>query len=68
MSGSQDYNKINYKLPTAIVIGGEGKGLSDLTRKRCDFIVRIPMKGRVGSLNTSVATAVVMYEASRQRS
>ncbi len=68
MSGTQDYTKIDYKLPTAIVIGGEGKGLSDLTKKRCDSIVSIPMKGKVSSLNASVASALVMYEASRQRS
>jgi 23S rRNA (guanosine2251-2'-O)-methyltransferase len=68
MAGSTDYTKIDYKLPTAIVIGGEGKGLSDLTKKRCDTIASIPMKGKISSLNASVATAIVMYEAFRQRS
>ena len=67
MAGSTDYNKIDYKIPTAIVIGNEGAGLSDLVRKRCDTIVSIPMKGKIGSLNASVATAIVMYEAFRQR-
>jgi 23S rRNA (guanosine2251-2'-O)-methyltransferase len=54
-------------LPTAIVIGGEGKGLSTLVRKRCDAIASIPMKGKIASLNASVAAAVIMYEALRQR-
>jgi 23S rRNA (guanosine2251-2'-O)-methyltransferase len=68
ISGKQDYTGIDYKLPVAIVIGGEDKGLSELVRKRCDSLAFIPMKGRIGSLNASVATAVVMYEAYRQRS
>lgn len=68
MSGTKDYTKIDYKMPTAIVIGGEGKGLSDLTKKRCDILTFIPMKGKVTSLNASVATAIIMYEAFRQRS
>lgn len=68
MSGTKDYAKIDYKMPTAIVIGGEGKGLSDLTKKRCDVLTFIPMKGKVASLNASVATAIIMYEALRQRS
>jgi 23S rRNA (guanosine2251-2'-O)-methyltransferase len=68
LTGSQDYTKIDYKLPTAIVIGNEGKGISDLVRKRCDTITFIPMKGKISSLNASVATAIVMYETYRQRS
>ena len=67
MAGVQDYSKVDFSLPAAIVIGGEGKGLSDLARKRCDSIASIPMKGKVSSLNASVAAAVVMYEALRQR-
>ena len=67
-AGKEDYGKIDYKLPVAIVIGGEGKGVSDLVRKRCDSLAHIPMKGKITSLNASVATAVVMYEAYRQRS
>jgi 23S rRNA (guanosine2251-2'-O)-methyltransferase len=66
-AGEQDYTKVDFNLPAAIVIGGEGKGLSDLARKRCDSIASIPMKGKVSSLNASVAAAVVMYEALRQR-
>ncbi|MBI4537014.1 MAG: 23S rRNA (guanosine(2251)-2'-O)-methyltransferase RlmB [candidate division NC10 bacterium] len=53
--------------PLALVIGGEGRGLRPLTRRRCDFLVRIPMLGRVGSLNASAAAAVCIYEIVRQR-
>jgi 23S rRNA (guanosine2251-2'-O)-methyltransferase len=67
MEGEIEYSKVDYTLPTAIVIGNEGKGLSDLVRKRCDYLVSIPMKGSIGSLNASIASALVMYEAFRQR-
>lgn len=67
-AGQQEYTKIDYKLPVAIVIGGEGQGISELVKKRCDSLVKIPMKGKISSLNASVAAAVVMYEAYRQRS
>ncbi len=68
MAGETDYGKIDFKPPTAIVIGSEGKGLSSLVKQRCDSLAFIPMKGKIGSLNASVAAAVVMYEAFRQRS
>jgi 23S rRNA (guanosine2251-2'-O)-methyltransferase len=68
MAGDQGYSQVDFNLPAAIVIGGEGKGLSELARKRCDSIASIPMRGKVSSLNASVAAAVVMYEALRQRS
>jgi 23S rRNA (guanosine2251-2'-O)-methyltransferase len=67
MAGSVEYTKIDYKIPTAIVIGNEGEGISDLVRKRCDTIASIPSVGKIASLNASVAAAVVMYEAFRQR-
>jgi 23S rRNA (guanosine2251-2'-O)-methyltransferase len=51
----------------AIVLGAEGKGLHDLVTKKCDFLVSIPMRGRVPSLNVSVAAGVVLYEVVRQR-
>ncbi len=66
-AGITDYTKIDYKPATAIVIGAEGQGLSDLVRKNCDFLVAIPMRGRIASLNASVAAAVVMYEVVKQR-
>lgn len=68
MTGELDYRQVDFKPPTAIVVGSEGKGLSALVRKGCDFTAFIPMKGRITSLNVSVASALIMYEAFRQRS
>ena len=65
--GSQGYDTLDYNMDCAIVLGAEGKGLHDLVRRRCDFLVSIPMLGHVPSLNVSVAGAVVMYEVARQR-
>lgn len=53
--------------PLAIVIGNEGKGISDLVKRNCDFSVKIPMKGKVTSLNASVSTGIIVYEAVKQR-
>lgn len=58
---------VDLKGPLALVLGGEGEGLRRLTREACDFLVRIPMRGDVESLNVSVATGVVLFEALRQR-
>lgn len=66
-AGEIPYAKVDFTLPTAIVIGGEGKGLSDLVKKRCDYLASIPMRGKITSLNASVAAALVLYEAFRQR-
>ncbi len=66
--GQVDYTRIDYRLPTAIVIGSEGKGISPLVKKRCDSLAAIPMRGKITSLNASVAGALVMYEAFHQRS
>ena len=66
MDGSQMYD-IDLKGKLAIVIGSEGKGVSRLVREKCDFIASIPMCGEINSLNASVAAAVLMYEALRQR-
>lgn len=53
--------------PLGIVIGNEGSGMSDKVRKNCDFLVKIPMKGKVTSLNASVSTGIIVYEAVKQR-
>lgn len=66
-AGKIDYTQVDFRQPTAIVIGSEGKGLSALVRKRCDYLASIPMRGRITSLNASVAAALVMYEAFGQR-
>jgi 23S rRNA (guanosine2251-2'-O)-methyltransferase len=65
--GSQTYDTLDYKMDCAIVLGAEGKGLHDLVAKKCDFLVSIPMLGKVPSLNVSVAAGVVLYEVVRQR-
>lgn len=65
--GEAVFDKADFKLPLALVVGGEGKGLSRLVRERCDFLVRIPLYGKVNSLNASVAAAIVMFEVARQR-
>lgn len=67
MDGESLYYDANLKGPLVIVMGAEGKGVSPLTRKMCDFCVRIPMKGHVSSLNVSVAAALLIYEAAKQR-
>ena len=65
--GDKSYTEVDYTTPTGIVMGGEGEGLHELTRKRCDFVVSLPTSGPVKSLNVSVATGVVLFEAVRQR-
>jgi 23S rRNA (guanosine2251-2'-O)-methyltransferase len=65
--GDKNYTEVDYTSPTGIVLGGEGKGLHELTRKRCDFVVSLPTTGPVKSLNVSVAAGVVLFEALRQR-
>lgn len=66
MDGQSMYD-IDFKGKIAIVVGSEGKGISRLVREKCDFIAQIPMYGEINSLNASVAAAVLMYEAVRQR-
>ncbi|MEK6397492.1 MAG: 23S rRNA (guanosine(2251)-2'-O)-methyltransferase RlmB [Terriglobus sp.] len=65
--GTMDYDQFDFDTNVCLVMGREGAGLHDLTKRTCDFLLRIPMAGAVPSLNVSVAGAVVMYEAARQR-
>src|SRR6267143_1230024 len=65
--GPQTYDALDYNMDCAIVLGAEGKGVHDLVRRKCDFLVSIPMLGKVSSLNVSVAAGVVLYEIVRQR-
>ena len=65
--GTPDYTEFDFRSDCVLVLGREGAGLHDLVKKTCDHLLRIPMAGQVSSLNVSVAGAVVMYEAMRQR-
>jgi 23S rRNA (guanosine2251-2'-O)-methyltransferase len=65
--GTPDYIEYDFRTDCVLVLGREGAGLHDLVKKTCDHLLRIPMAGQVSSLNVSVAGAIVMYEAMRQR-
>lgn len=67
MTNSTDYRKIDYTGKAAIIIGNEGSGMSRLVRESCDFIARIPMYGKVNSLNASVSAGIMIYEVLRQK-
>jgi 23S rRNA (guanosine2251-2'-O)-methyltransferase len=64
---ASDYRSANLTAPLVLVVGSEGFGLSRLVKEQCDFTVKIPMVGKVSSLNASVATAVLLYEIFNQR-
>lgn len=61
------WTELDFTGSVALVIGSEGRGLSKLVREKCDFIASLPMKGKINSLNASVAAGILMFEASRQR-
>ena len=61
------YSKLDYKGKTVLIIGNEGDGMSKLVKENCDFIASIPMIGKINSLNASVATGIIIYEAVRCR-
>jgi 23S rRNA (guanosine2251-2'-O)-methyltransferase len=65
--GTQDYDQVDYASPTVFVLGGEGKGLHDQVRKHCDVLVRIPLAGKISSLNVSVAAGIVLFDWKRRR-
>ena len=67
MDTKQEYDKQDYTGPMGIVIGSEGFGMSRLVKENCDFLVKIPMMGRITSLNASVSAGIVIYEAVKQR-
>lgn len=67
LSGEQPFYESDLTGPVALVIGSEGEGMSRLTAENCDFIVKIPMKGQISSLNAAVAGAIVLYEILKQR-
>ena len=67
MTNSVSYNTVDYDMPVAIVIGSEGFGISRLVREKCDYVVNIPMKGKVNSLNASVAAGILIYKIFEMR-
>lgn len=66
-NGDKNFDEVDADMPLGVVLGGEGKGLHRLVREKCDFLVRIPLRGKVASLNVATAAAVIFYEIVRQR-
>jgi 23S rRNA (guanosine2251-2'-O)-methyltransferase len=64
--GTQDYDQVEYAAPAAMVLGGEGKGIHEMVLKRCHAVVRIPMAGKISSLNVSVAAGIVLFDWKRR--
>ncbi len=64
---SKPYYEIDYKMPLALVVGNEEKGIHKLVADNCDFLIKIPMKGKINSLNVSVAAGILLFEIIRQR-
>ncbi|HKI76966.1 MAG TPA: 23S rRNA (guanosine(2251)-2'-O)-methyltransferase RlmB [Ignavibacteriaceae bacterium] len=67
LENSKIYTEIDYKIPIALIIGNEEKGIRRLTAENCDMLINIPMKGKIQSLNVSVATGILLFEIVRQR-
>lgn len=65
--GTETYDRVTYSAPTALVFGAEGKGLHEQVGKHCDLLVRIPMEGKIPSLNVSVSAGIVLFEWKRRR-
>jgi len=65
--GDKDYFDVDLTGPLLVIVGNEGKGLGRLVKQQCDYLVRIPMRGRIASLNASVACSLLLYEVLRQR-
>lgn len=64
--GTEQYDQVHFHLPTVLVVGGEGAGLHELVARNCDLLVKIPMYGKIGSLNVSVATGIALFEWRRR--
>lgn len=65
--GTEDYDQVQYAAPAALVLGGEGKGMHEMVRKRCDAVIRIPVAGKISSLNVSVAAGIVLFDWKRRQ-
>ena len=68
LENAKPYTEVDYKIPIALIVGNEEKGIRKLTADKCDFLVQIPMTGKLQSLNVSVATGILLFEIIRQRS
>jgi 23S rRNA (guanosine2251-2'-O)-methyltransferase len=67
LENAKNYTEVDYKIPIALIVGNEEKGIRKLTASKCDFLVKIPMSGKIQSLNVSVATGILLFEFLRQR-
>lgn len=67
LENSKPYTEVDYKIPLALIVGNEEKGMRRLTAENCDILINIPMKGKIQSLNVSVAAGVILFEILRQR-
>lgn len=67
LENAKNYSEVDYKIPIALIVGNEEKGIRKLTASKCDFLVKIPMNGKIQSLNVSVATGILLFEIIRQR-
>ena len=68
LENAKNYTEVDYKIPIVLIVGNEEKGIRKLTASKCDFLVKIPMSGKIQSLNVSVATGILLFEILRQRS
>jgi len=67
LENAKVYTEVDFKIPIALIVGNEEKGIRKLTASKCDFLVKIPMSGKIQSLNVSVATGILLFEILRQR-
>ncbi|MDZ7622902.1 MAG: 23S rRNA (guanosine(2251)-2'-O)-methyltransferase RlmB [Ignavibacteriaceae bacterium] len=67
LENAKNFTEVDYKIPIALIVGNEEKGIRKLTANKCDFLVKIPMSGKIQSLNVSVATGILLFEIIRQR-